>query len=143
MPLAGSDACSQCGSALNGDVTHCPNCGEARVAVSGRSSTGILVLVVVAGIVAALPIWLGLTLVGEGLLGNVGMPGRRTPEFYVSWGATGYFVFLTLLAFAGLIVAARARLSLPLRVFIITLLCVMLGLFSICDLFALSSQSQG
>ena len=95
------------------------------------------------GPVAALPIWLGLTLVGEGLLGNVGMPGRRTPEFYVSWGATGYFVFLTLLAFAGLIVAARARLSLPLRVFIITLLCVMLGLFSICDLFALSSQSHG
>jgi hypothetical protein len=97
---------------------------------------------VLVGIVAALPIWWGLTLAGVGLLGNVGIPGRHTPEFYVSWGATGYFIFLTLLALAGLIVAARARLSLPLRVFIIALLCVMLGLFSICDLFALSSQSQ-
>ncbi|MFZ0573875.1 MAG: hypothetical protein WAM02_04210, partial [Candidatus Cybelea sp.] len=93
-------------------------------------------------IVVALPIWWGLTLVGVGLLDNLGLPAGYRPEFYVSWAATGYFIFLTLLALAGLIVAARARLSLPLRVFIIALLCVMLGLFSICDLFALSSQSQ-
>jgi hypothetical protein len=98
---------------------------------------------VLVGVVAALPVWWVLSLAGLGLLGNVGRPAGYTPEFYVSWGATGYFLFLTLLAFAGLIVAVRARLSLPLRVFIIAFLSVTLGLFSICDLFALSSRSQG
>jgi hypothetical protein len=97
---------------------------------------------VLAGIVAALPAWWGLSLIGLWLLGNVGTSAGHAPEFYVSWAATGYFIFLTVLALVGLIVAARARLSLPLRVFILAFLCVTLGLFSICDIFALS-QSRG
>jgi hypothetical protein len=112
------------------------------VADSDGSSTGALVFMFVAGAAAALPVWWALSLIGLGLLGNVGRPAGYTPEFYVSWGSTGYFIFLTVLALVGLIVAARMRLSLPLRVFIIAFLCVTLGLFSICDIFALS-QSRG
>ncbi len=143
MPVGGPDACSQCGSALSRDAIYCPNCGEARVAATDGPGTGALVLTFLGGIVTALPVWWWLSGVGLGLLSNVGRPAGYTPEFYVSWAAMGYFLFLTLLAFAGLIVAVRSRLSLPARVFIIAFLSVTLGLFSICDLFALSSRSQG
>jgi hypothetical protein len=107
------------------------------------SNTGTVILMVIFGVVAALPAWFVLSLLGPALLGNVGVASGYRQEFYMSWGATGYFIFLTLLALVGLIAAARARISSPLRAFLIAFLCVTLGLFSICDIFAVSSQSPG
>jgi hypothetical protein len=143
VPLGARERCPKCGTGLPGEALYCPNCGEARVAATDGPSTGALVLTFLGGIVTALPVWWWLSGVGLGLLSNVGRPAGYTPEFYVSWGAMGYFLFLTLRAFAGLIVVVRSRLPLPARVFIIAFLSVTLGLFSICDLFALSSRSQG
>jgi hypothetical protein len=141
VPLA-TRKCPKCGTEQPGDGLYCPNCGAARVAVA-TSDTGAVILMAVFGVLAALPAWFVLSLFGASLLSNVGVPKGSHQEFYVSWGATCFFIFLTLLAFAGLIVAARARISSPLRAFLIAFLCVTLGLFSICDIFAVSSQSPG
>jgi hypothetical protein len=141
MPLETRN-CPKCGTVPPGDTLYCPNCGETRVAVS-TSNTGAVILMVIFGVIVALPAWFVLSLLGPALLGNIGVASGYRQEFYMSWGATGYFIFLTVLAFVGLIVAARARLSPPLRAFLIAFLCVTLGLFSICDIFALSSQSPG
>jgi hypothetical protein len=50
-------------------------------------------------------------------------------------------VLVTLLVVGGLIVQARARISPTMRAFLIAFLAVALGLFSICDIFALSNRS--
>lgn len=135
-----SENCESCGAALPQDTIYCPNCGHSRIEAAPKANAGVIVLMVVAGAVVALPAWWLVVLAGMGLLSNVGLPPGPQPEFYVSWPATGFFIFVTLLAIGGLVFQARARISPPLRAFVIAFLCVMLGLFSICDVFALSNR---
>jgi len=74
------------------------------------------------------------------LFANVGARSSGPAnEFAVSSGSAVFFIFVSLLAIVGLIVVARARMSPTLRAFAIAFLCVMLGLFSVCDIFAISS----
>jgi hypothetical protein len=122
------------------DALYCPNCGNARVTSGNAAHAASIFLMVVLGVVAALPAWLVLSIAVTSLLDRVGAAAGPEPEFYVSWGATGFFIFLTLLAVTGLFVQARLRLSVLTRTFAVSFLAVMLGLLSLCDVFALSSQ---
>lgn len=135
-----SPQCKHCGSALPSEATHCPHCGSARVTVAESGSGIATVLTVIAGVVTAIPVWLFLGGFGAALLNGIGPPNVSGSEFGVSWGAAIFFIFITVLALTGLILQARARMSAPLRGFVIAFLCVTLGLFSICDIFALSSK---
>lgn len=106
-----------------------------------ESSSGIAtVLTAIVGVVTAIPVWLFLGGFGATLFDRIGPPHVTGSEFGVSLGAAIFFIFITVLALIGLILAARARMSAPLRGFVIAFLCVTLGLFSICDIFALSSR---
>lgn len=99
-----------------------------------------IVIMVILGVVAAIPVWLLLGTLGAGVFKDIGPANVSGSEFGVSWGAAIFYIVITLLALAGLVLAARARVSAPLRGFLIAFLCVTLGLFSVCDIFALSSR---
>jgi hypothetical protein len=119
-----------CGSALDRDATNCPNCGEVRMPVSGGSSFGAMLLMVLAGIVCGLP------LAGFGLMIGFGMQGffGGGPENHAGTRAASiYFIAVTLLLLIGLIVVATRRMNTLLRVFAITVLATGLGLFALCD----------
>jgi hypothetical protein len=95
---------------------------------------------VLLGVVCALPVWLFLGIfVGGALLGNVGARAGPEHEFAPSVGAAAFFAAVTLLAIAGLIIQARARLNFLTRSFLVAFLVTSLGLFAVCDLFSISS----
>lgn len=122
---------------MRGDAIYCPECGATRPSLATQSSPVVAVSLVVAGVVCAIPAWLGLSMLGAQLLNDV---GHRSGEFVPSWGTLGYFVALTMFAVAGLILQARFRMNLALRAFTLAFLITTLGLFALCDLFGASSQ---
>jgi len=137
VPLDDSAKCPNCGSAVPADVTHCAHCGEGRTAVAtARPSVAAVIGLIVLGIVSALPVWFVIGMLGFGVFASL---GARSDTYAPSWGATAFFVVLTLLTLAGLIVQARARLNPGVRVFAVAFLCTALGLFSICDIIGFSS----
>lgn len=91
------------------------------------------------GIGVAFPAFYALVFAGTELFASVGTSAGPGREFAVSSGSAIFFIFVTLLTIAGLIVVARARISPEVRAFSIAFLCVMLGLFSLCDLVSISS----
>jgi predicted nucleic acid-binding Zn ribbon protein len=141
MSLGSPSQCPKCGTAIAGDAVYCPNCGEARVQLASKSNTGQVILMAVIGVIAAFPVWLFLGTMGIGLFAGLGA-GKSSPwnEFSMSLGTIGYFLFLTLAALIGLIVVAQRRMSPTLRAFAIAFLGVAFGLFSICDIVAISSR---
>jgi|HubBroStandDraft_4_1064222.scaffolds.fasta_scaffold00002_334 hypothetical protein len=121
-------------------AVYCPNCGDARVAISRGATVGELLVSGLGGMVLALPAFVALSVAGSALFADVGARSSGpAQEFAVSRGSAVFFIFLTLLTLVGVVVVARARMSPPLRVFSLAFFAVMLGLFSICDIFAIGS----
>src|SRR5690348_1097711 len=136
MPLDESGKCSNCGNVTASDASHCANCGEA-VSVSPRSYNALAVTgLILLGIVSALPVVFALGGLGLTLLSSF---GYRAGEYVPSWGATAFFVVITLLTIVGLVAQSRVRLRAELRAFVVAFLVTSLGLFAICDIIAVSS----
>jgi hypothetical protein len=96
---------------------------------------------VLLGIVCAIPAWILLSFIGASAFANVGAPAAGPEkEFAISIGATVFFIFLTLLTVAGLIVQARVRMSALTRAFTIAFLSTAFGFLTLCDIFGVSSQ---
>lgn len=140
MAISG-DTCPGCGSPIPQQAIYCPHCGHVRKTATTTDGVGTTFLMVVLGVVVGLPAWFGLTLLGSALLSNVGSAHSSYQEFYVSRGATAFYIFLTFLTIVGLVLQARARLSPATRAFVIAFCCVMLGMFALCDLFSVASQT--
>lgn len=134
--------CPHCGKPLPNAAVHCPMCGAGPPrGVSTAPGVMEIVLMVVLGIVCAVPIWILLSIVGASLFAKIGPPSVGPGnEFGVSVGATIFFIFVTLLTIAGLIVQARIRMSALTRAFALAFLCTVLGFFTLCDIFGISSH---
>jgi hypothetical protein len=130
VPVTDLDTCSQCGSALSADAPHCPNCGKARLAVSRGPSSGVLLLMVLAGIVCGFPLAI------LGAAAGFSMERFFGGGFQSHAGALAtaiYFIAVTLLLLIGLIVVATRRMNALARAFAVAALATALGLFALCD----------
>lgn len=125
-----NDSCSQCGNELSRDSLSCPNCGQRR-GPSQKSSPGTIVLMIFLGIICGAPLALfsgvaGISLQPVDVRAAPGNHGGLPPIAI-------YYIAVTLLLFIGLIVTARSRMNLSMRVFTVTMLTTALGLFALCD----------
>lgn len=89
-----------------------------------------------AGVGAAVAIYV-LLLIGSAAFQNIHHPPNTGEfEFALSKGMAAYFVALSIGSAAGLFAVFRVNMSAQLRIFLMSMCCVLVGLFALCDLFA-------